>query len=350
MNSDPGPFPPADRQINRFLSEHRENARLLSINPPSAGAIGWSKREVFGILPSMSDQKSKDALSRWLRRQLEHGITVTEEVFGYLEATFGTRDLAAVVADEDASEVGSLMELLFYPDIDLQLKFEVQWGGESFSEDDRDAMVHALCGDLPVARLRLPGAQAPLLLPVPPFTCRTFVERLHICRKIHPRLDKILAASPHGQAGTMTRVQLRNARLVWHGHQVALMEQFLTRMPASAQNFSTDLEFLISILAEISEREDGYAFLTEKKFFYFKSLCSAEDFERKRTASNMEIMMLSGARSAHGNIDEWRMLMRRIDRICQALFGRTAFFQQPDSRHIDLQDSENIQDVIQKLS
>lgn len=305
---------------------------------------------VFGIVPPMSDQKPKEALGRWLRRQLEHGVNITEEVFGYLEATFGTRDLAAVLADEDASEVDSLLELLFYPDTDLQLKFEARWGRESFSEQDRKAIVDTLCGDPPQAHLALPGAEFPLSLPVPAFACRTFVERLRICRKLPPRLDKILEARPEAEADMMTRVQLRNSRLTWHDDQVALLEQFLTRMPAASRNFSADLGFLISILPEMSKGDDAYAFLVGKKFFYFKALCSAEDFERKRAASNMEIMMMSGARCAHGNVEEWRRLMRQVDRICRALFGRTEFFQQPDSRYINLRENGTIRDVIQKLS
>lgn len=69
--------------------------------------------------------------------------------------------------------------------------------------------------------------------------------------------------------------------------------------------------------------------------FYFNAPCDGKAFERMRAASNMEILMLSGARSAHGNIEEWRGLMRRIDPICEAFFGRTERFQPPDGRQID---------------
>jgi hypothetical protein len=298
----------------------------------------------------MSDQRLQDALGRWLRRQLERGITIGEDVLDYLEATFGKRDLAAVVADEDASEVDSLLELLFYPDTGLQLKFEDRWGRESYSEGDRDAIVDGLCSDPPIAHLDLPDTGVTLTLPVPCFACRTFVDRLHICHKLHPNLDEVLEGLPKSENLLMTRVQLRNARLKWHDDQVVLMDKFLTRMPSPSRTFSTDLEYLISILAEMSKGDDGYGFLTGKKLFYFKALCNAEDFERKRAASNMEIMMMSGARSAHGSIEEWRRLMRRVDRICRAVYGRTEFFQQPDSRHIDLQENENIQDMIKRLS
>jgi len=297
----------------------------------------------------MSDHRLQDALGQWLRRQLEVGISVTEEVLDYVEATFGTRDLTAVLADEDSGEVDSLLELLFYPDTSLQMAYETQWGRETFTENDVIAVTDALCATPITARLRRPDNGTAITLPVPEFACRTFVQRLRIGHKIHPDLANIMDNRTKDNSMKI-RVQLRNARLVWSKHQITLMTLFLTHIPSQAKNLLTDLDFLISILPEMAAGDDAYTFLTGKKFFYFKSLCSAEDFERKRTASNMEIMMMSGARSAHGNIEEWRQLMRRVDRICQALFGRTEFFQQPDTQTIDLQDSKDMQDVVHKLS
>jgi hypothetical protein len=283
----------------------------------------------------MSDQGIRKEIGLWLRRQLEHGIIVGQDVLDYLDATFGTRDLAAVVTDEEASGLDTLLELLFYPDARLQLKFEARWGRESFSKSDRKAVIEALCSHPPTAHLDLPDAGSPLHVPIPAFACRAFVDRLHICSRLHPDLDQILAARPKDETHLMIRVQLRHARLKWHDEQVALMGKFLVRMPASSQTFLTDLGFLISVLPEMAREDDGYAFLAGKNFFYFNALCDAEAFERKRAASNMEILMLSGARSAHGNIEEWRRLMRRIDRICTALFGRTERFRPPDGRQID---------------
>jgi hypothetical protein len=283
----------------------------------------------------MSDPGIHTALEAWLRRHLAHGIIVGEDVIGYLDTTFGTRDLAAVVGDEAASGVDTLLELLFYPDVRLQLKFEARWGQESFSESDRNAVIEALCSHPPTAHLFLPDTGSRLDLPVPAFACRSFVERLHISRRLHPDLDEILKARPTDENRLMTRVQLRHARLEWHDEQVALMGKFLVRMPTSSQTFLTDLGFLISILPEMARGDDGYAFLVDKKLFYFNAMCDGEAFERKRAASNMEVLMLSGARAAHGNIEEWRRLMRRIDRICKALYGRTERFQPPDGRPID---------------
>lgn len=298
----------------------------------------------------MNDQTQLKALSRWIAGELEAGIALTDDVLNYLDATFGTQDLAAVLADADDGEIDSFLELLFYPDARLQLKYEARWGREIFTGQDQEAVIASLCAAPVVAGITVPGTQRKISVPVPDFASGSFVQRLNICWQPPDKLYQYIDQHCVDDDGLMTRVQLRNARLNWHETQISLVGRYLPLQQAGYETFTSDLEFLISIISEMTLGDDPYAFLAGKKFFYFKSLCSAEDFERRRQSSNMEIMMMSGARSAHGSIDQWRQFMRQIDRICQALFGRTQFFQQPDSHCIDLQDGLNMQDITRFLS
>lgn len=216
----------------------------------------------------------------------------------------------------------------------MQLAFEARWGREGFRAQDRDIVIEMLCAAPLIAEVGVPGMQHKCAVSVPAFVLQAFVQRLNVCRR--PPRTLIHAIDQHCREGTglAVRVLLRNAGLAWHQNHIALVEHFVARMSAQSETFHADLSFLISILSELSAGQDHYAFLVDKKFFYFSSLCSAEDYERKRRSSNMEIMMMQGARSIHTGIDEWRQCMRRIDRICRALFGRTEFFRQPDSQYI----------------
>lgn len=298
----------------------------------------------------MNSQTLQMTLCRWIAGELEEGIALADDVLNYLEATFGTRDLSSVFADADGSEIDSLLELLFYPDADLQMRYEARWGREFFSEQDKEVVIASLCAIPLIARVALPDTPKKISVPVPDFASRSFVQRLNICWQPPVKLAQAMGEHCVGDDGLMARVQLRNARLDWNDAQVALVIRFLSLLSADYETFATDLGFLIAILSELALESDPYNFLIGKKFFYFQSLCSAEDFERKRLSSNMEIMMMAGARSAHGSIGQWRQFMRRIDRICQALFGRTQFFQQPDSHCVDLQNGLNIEDVTRLLS
>lgn len=265
---------------------------------------------------------------------MEQGIVVGDDLLHYLDATFGTQDLPSVLADADSGEIDSLLELLFFPDHKLQVAFEAQWGNDVFSELDRDAVIEMLCATPLIAEVGLPGLQHKCTVSVPAFVLQTFVQRLNVCRRPPRILIHTIDQHCREETGLAVRVQLRNAGLAWHRDHIALLEQFIAHMPAQSKTFHADLSFLISILSELSAGQDQYAFLVDKKFFYFMYLCRAEDFERKRRSSNMEIMMMQGDRFIHAGMDEWRQCMRRIDRICRALFGRTEFFQQPDSQYI----------------
>jgi hypothetical protein len=243
-----------------------------------------------------------------------------------------------------------MMELLFYPDLELQERYEAQWGKEIFTEQDRDRIIEMLCDTPEVAEIVLPDTDVKISIPVPDFASRTFVQRLNICWHPPAQLLQLLNQKSFGEISVQTCVQLRNATIAWHENQVALISLFLAKMPAASETFASDLDFLISILSELAIDGDAYAFLIGKKLFYFKSLCSAEEYDRKRLTSNMEILMMSGNRSAHGSIEQWRQNMRSVDRICQTLFGRTQFFQQSENRCIDLHDGMNLSKVTGVLS
>ena len=297
----------------------------------------------------MTEQRTA-ALSRWIQTEIEGGLALTADVLNYLEATFGTADLRDVLQQADSSEIDSLLELIFYPDRSHQVRFEAKWGRQSFTEQERDTVTRLLCRAAPVAQLALPDSPVNIAIPAPEFALHAFVRRLNMCWQPAPELDQALDTCCPGEKALRLRVAMRNARLAWHRDQVTLVCLYLRKMPLDAETLLSDLQFLLSLLCEFPAESDPYTFLIGKKFFYFKSLCSAEEYERRRSTSNMEIMMMQGARSAHGSIDQWRQDMRSIDRICQALFGRTQFFQQPDSHCIDLQSGSSIADISKVLT
>lgn len=301
----------------------------------------------------MIKQDKTIALAQWLRSVLAQGLPQTESVSEYIEATFGTTDLAAIIAEEATGEVDSLLELIFFPDMDLQIRYESHWGAESFSTSDLEKIQTNLCQAPLTAVIRAPGDAPDLPVEVPPFALEAFVQRLNITWQPVPQLINTLTTQWPVAAGTRTRVHLRNARLEWHTHQVELANHFLGKMPPDDADTETCLAFLLSILSEYDPNTAPIDFLIAKKFFYFQSLCKAEDFERKRQTSNMEIMMLQGNRACHGSVAQLRQQMQLIDRICQTLFGRTQFFQNPDEQYVDLKsgdDTQMMQDIMNKLS
>lgn len=270
-----------------------------------------------------------------------------------MSGTFGGCDLAYILETADSGEIDSLLELLFYPDLEMKIRFESRWGRERFDRQALETVIE-LVGARPIsATIATPSDGSSIHIELPAFVIEAFIRRLNIAWQPTPDLQARLDANSRHRHFIRMCVHLRHARVDWHAGQVRLIGQFMTKMPEMAEDLETDLIFLLDILPEFAPNGDPFDFLVAKKFFYFQSLCKAEDFERKRQASNMEIMMLQGNRAAHGNISQWRLHMQQVDRICQALYGRTEFFQQPDAQSVNLAEGNtetHIQDVIRRLS
>jgi hypothetical protein len=303
----------------------------------------------------MSGKEHCKKLSLWLRKELESGLPVDDDVLAFMQATFGTNQLEELWPCVGDSETDSLLELIFYPDSALQTRFENQWGDTVFSYTDQQAVIALLTAPPPAAILRLPGDSAPLQCTVPDFAVEAFVQRLNITWQPAPTIKQALTNHLEQEQSTAARVLLRHATIAWHERQVELTAHFIRHMPAEAHDYAQCLGFLLAILSELGIHEDPYTFLVSKKRFCFQSLCKAEDFEQRRRKTNMEILMMQGERAAHGDIEQWRFWMRTIDRICLALFECTEFFHQPTEHGIDLQQSaENqsaqLQSVIRMLS
>ncbi|MGD9008989.1 MAG: hypothetical protein PVG41_13760 [Desulfobacteraceae bacterium] len=283
----------------------------------------------------MTTQDRPIALARWLGSVLAEGNVLSQSVEDYMSGTFGCSDLAHILETADSGEIDSLLELLFYPDLEMKDRFESRWGHERFDPQALETVIELASATPISATITTPSDGNTIHIELPEFVIEAFIRRLNIAWQPTPDLQTCLDENSRHPYFTRMCVHLRHARVPWHAGQVGLIGRFITKMPETAENLETDLTFLLDILDEFAPNCDPFDFLAAKKFFYFQSLCKAEDYERKRQASNMEIMMLQGNRAAHGSISQWRLKMQHIDRICQVVFGRTQFFQQPNAQSID---------------
>lgn len=292
-------------------------------------------------------------LAHWIETVLKQGFRLSESVLGFIEATFGTTDLANILKMDTGSDIDSLMELLLFPDMEQKMAYELKWGDATFTLEDLTAVQDLICIAPVTVFMKHPDDSEPVRVTVPDFALRAFVQRLNITW--HPPLSLVNTLVQHwqGEAANRARVHLRHSRLDWHTSQIRLMKQLLTAMPPDTEDAQECVVFLLSILSELTPCMDPFQFLIAKKFFYFSALCKAENFERQRQASNMEIMMLQGNRAAHGSMAQWRQQMQRIDRICDTIYGKTHFFQSPGDHCVDLQTNDQqqmIEDIIRSLS
>ncbi|MBI5552008.1 MAG: hypothetical protein HY911_10915 [Desulfobacterales bacterium] len=268
-------------------------------------------------------------LGDWIRATLARGLHLDAGLLACLESTFGTPDPQVLLADMESGESASFLELIFFPDRATKHAYEVRWGLHAFSAASARDLAELLVRDPVAATLHMPGRNAPLRLMMPDFALRAFVQRLNIAWQPPRMLLEALDRHLDDVHRPPVRAILRHARLPWQPQQVELLDLFLFKTAPAADEFESDLTFLCGLLEEFAPDQDPFDFLMSKKRFYFQALCKAQAFDRRLRAGNMEILMLQGARAAHGDVAQWRSWMGQVDRISTALFGGTRYFQEP---------------------
>jgi hypothetical protein len=271
-------------------------------------------------------------LAQWVRRRLRSGIRLDGALLEAMVTTFGIADPEALLADCHSSEAASFLELLFYPDMLTKVAFERQWADRRLTRETEAAVLAELEKFPVTASIPVAGRRTPLSMQVPATAVAAFVRRLKVDWQPPPQLQEALDHLGDAPCLLPVRAMLRHARAAWHPSHLRLVARLLAKIPGDADDFEECLAFTLSLLPELGSREDPFTFLAAKKRFFFQSLCKAEAFERQRRASNMEILIMRGERAAHGSIAQWQRHMRRIDRISEALYGRTRFFHRPVTR------------------
>jgi len=301
----------------------------------------------------MANATTLTALTRWVQGVLEQGIRFDPSLSDHLETTFGSTDPSHVFADPTCSESASFLELLFFPDEAVRLDFERRYGDHLFSKQDEAELVQSIERAAVTAAIRTPDGTPPLKLKVPDFASAAFVSRLNLTWQPPQRLLEMVIGTVAAEEVFPVRARLRQLRLPWLKVQIDLVERFLARFPRDEEDYEACFDGLSAMLTEMGPSDEPFDFLVSKKYFFFHSLCKAERFERLRQNSNMETLMLQGARVAYGSVAQWRELMRLVDRLCQMLYGRTRFFRPPSEltlEEVDRNPDQQIGDLVRIFS
>lgn len=293
----------------------------------------------------MANATTLTALTRWVQQVLEQCIRLGPSLSDHLEATFGSTDPSDVFADPTCSESASFLELLFFPDQDVRLEFERRYGDHLFSEQDEAELVRSMDRAAVTAAIQTSDGSPPLKLKVPDFALAAFVSRLNLTWQPPQHLLEMVIGTVAAEEVFTVRARLRQLRLPWHKVQIDLVERFLARFPREEEDYEACFGALSAMLTEVVPSDEPFAFLVSKKYFFFQSLCKAERFERLRQTSNMETLMLQGARVAHGSVAQWRELMHLVDRLCQMLYGQTRFFRPPSELTLEEADRSSDQQI-----
>lgn len=230
---------------------------------------------------------------------------------------------AFLTGNHGESERDSLLDLIFSPDLAVQLSLEPLLEAACCTPDDETVLLDRLLASPIHAPITMPDGTELACIPVPDFIKSQYLERLSITWRLDPRVRAAIDQNVADAAAPKVKVRLRNGHLRPSACQQTILCRFFERMADDDPDYPACLDLFLSRMEEAAGEGDFYDHLVAHKRFLFRGLRQAQRFEALRRQSNMETLMLQGVRAPHASRDELIYHMRLIDLICAGMFGKT---------------------------
>ncbi|MGB5747746.1 MAG: hypothetical protein WBM69_12220 [Desulfobacterales bacterium] len=303
----------------------------------------------------MEPQDKCELIADEIKRILSKGIDLSDDVVHYIDSTFSNptiEELQGILADDSNCEKDSLMELLFFPDESIQIQLEETLEGQRPQEEDENKVWTYLSRDPLQVTFRFDDKRGYFNLPITEDVTRGFLSRLNISKHLEPAL--IASIIDYGDEANRNRfkVKIRNSRFFPTTEKTDFLCKFFDKIGAQSNDIFECLEFVLAFLDEIKKEKDIYWALMDKKKFYFISLQKAQKMDARLEKNNVETLMSQGERVVLIDQADIRKRMRIIDRISQAVFGKTEYFDQPvgDEMQMEVGSPEALKSIVKYFS
>lgn len=257
-----------------------------------------------------------------IRDMLARGVTLGPEVLHFIDSTCfnpTAAELAAVAADESASERDPLLALLFAPDEAFQVELEETLAGRRL---DEERVAGLLCRPPLQVRFRFPDARDAFGLEMTPPLARHFVSQLRIERSIPADLSQALESAADAGERHRARVLIRNARVQLTDETMAFLRDCLTQVGLRDGQAWECLSCALDVLADGQPPADIFQALADRKRWLVKALTRGRKQGELLGQANIETLISQGARLTVIDEEDTRRRIGCIDRICAAVFGR----------------------------
>ena len=286
---------------------------------------------------------------------LRKGLTLSTDVVNYIDSTFSNpslEELINILQDDSNCEKDSLVELLFFPDENMQVHLEEILEDTCFEQEDEEKVLNYMCRKPLTVFYRFPHNRDSFSLEIPGATVHQFIKRLNISKQIDRRLISTIKKNVGETHRRRFTVRIRNSRFQASDSALDFLYAFFEKWNMQASDVMPHFDFILSFLEELQEDTDIYDALMKKKRFYFKHLKRTEQFEERLLKSNMETLMLSGKITSVMDKNEARDKIKIIDQIGLTIFGKTESIDlhADNVESMNLSSNRDLQNVIRRLS
>jgi len=278
----------------------------------------------------MNDDEKCRFLAERIFKILREGIHIDSDVMHFIDSTFSSpcvNELEKIIADNSDCERDSLLELIFFPDEEIQTKLEDLLESHNYCREDEKKVLDYLSSGPIESTIHFPDNKGTLSVKMPYEAAGRFLTRLNIHRKIDKRISAAIDTCVPEKLKIQVKVKLRNAYDEPAENKILFLCNFFKKIEDESGDFLECLDFILSFLDEAENTSDLFSELIDKKRFYFKNLQRAEKFRQQLEKANMETMILQGVKAPYISIEDEKRKMELIDKISLSIFGRTEYFE-----------------------
>jgi hypothetical protein len=272
-----------------------------------------------------SAKETVESLLAYIQGRFEEGLTVGEDGLHFIDSTLSnptSKEIAAILQDERHPERDSLLDLIFYPDLDLQIGLENLLKGRSCSEKDYRSLRSALGDAFLTTVIHFADGRESISVTASQRLIDAFLQRLNLTRDVSGRILQAVEKTVSQADRPMAVVRLRNARRVSEENALGFLGRYIERMYPDPM-FWDGLDFTLSFLEQVGADTDIYEALMLRKMRCLHTLKEIDRYEDKRRSDNIETLMLRGERFPHADRQEVTQSIAIIDRIAMAIYGKT---------------------------
>jgi len=261
---------------------------------------------------------------------LEDGIHLNSDVMHFIDSTFSSpciNELEKIIADNSDCERDSLIELIFFPDEEIQARLEALLEIHNYCKEDEKKVLDYLSSGQIESTIHFPDDKGTLSVKMPYEAAGRFLTRLNIHRNIDEKISAAIDTGVSQKLKISVKVKLRNTVNEIAENKIFFLCDFFEKMESESGDFLECLDFTLSFLDEAENTSDLFRALMDKKRFYYKNVQRAEKFRQQLEKGNMETMILQGVKAPYINIEDETRKMDLIDKISLSVFGRTEYFE-----------------------
>ncbi len=261
---------------------------------------------------------------------LREGIHLNSDVMHFIDSTFSSpciNELEKIIADNSDCERDFLIELIFFPDEEIQTRLEDLLESHNYCKEDEKKVLDCLSSGEIESTIHFPDNKGALSVKMPDEAAGRFLARLNIHRNIDEKISAAIDKGVSEKLKISVRVKLRNTAKEIAENKIFFLCDFFEKMKGENGDFLECLDFILSFLDEAENTSNLFNALIDKKRFYFKNLQRAEKFRQQLEKGNMETMILQGVKAPYISIEDEKRKMELIDKISLSVFGRTEYFE-----------------------